>query len=63
MKIRELRPICPMCCCVHSIIMPPAALVHLQEVTCLQCGGLFKTDIPRSGTWKMKQTSQTLFGR
>jgi hypothetical protein len=43
--------------------MPPAALLHLREVKCLQCGVPFKTDIPRSGKWEMKQSGQLLFGR
>jgi hypothetical protein len=63
MPIRELRPICPVCCCVHSIIVPPAALICLQVVKCLQCDEPFKTDIPRSGQWEMKRTGQLLFGQ
>jgi transcription elongation factor Elf1 len=63
MPIRELRPICPVCCCVHTIIVPSAALVSIQKVKCLQCGAAFETKIPRSGEWEMKPRGQQLFGR
>jgi hypothetical protein len=60
---RELRPICPACCGVHRIKVPPAARISVREINCLQCGKPFQTELPRSGKWEMTASGQLLFGR